>query len=105
MLSNFIPRGEAVAVADVLATVAELRLATANLARLRRRSPGNGRQWEIVAIEAEERAAAFVRDLTGRVQARAHSACMPADDLLRLAEAVIEGRRRLPAGVEAAEAA
>lgn len=102
MIRSYIPKGQAIAVADVLGTVAELRTASATATRLKRGQPG---QWAIVAIEAQQRATAYVRELTERIQSRARLAEVDANALIRLAEAVLDGRMLLPEGVEAAEAA
>lgn len=102
MISNFIDRAEAIVVADVLHNVAELRKAADTAQRLRRGQPG---KWAIVAIEAQDRADAYVRELTERIASRARSGGMKTNDAISLAEAVLDKRRRLPAGVEVLEVA
>jgi hypothetical protein len=99
---DIIPDPEAAVVADVLHTVAALRLASSTLATLKRR---DGDKTTFGAIEKIERAEGYVRELTERVQSRARAGDVEENELLRLAEAVLDGRRRLPDGIQVLEAA
>jgi hypothetical protein len=92
---------EAVPVVDVLPTIADLRGASDTLLRLQERR-ANG---QIVGLDTEARAEAYVRELTERVQSRARSAGMAENELLALAFDVLDGRRSLPEGVSVEEPA
>lgn len=104
MKSNFIDRAEAIVVADVLATVAELREASTKALKWRREADeahGAALFEHHRARKAEE----YVAELTGRISARTSRDGMNTNHIIALAEAVLDGRRSLPAGVEVLEVA
>lgn len=101
-MKGFVPKEEAQAVADVAATVALLRSVSRDAARLRSladASPGGALAEHHRARKAEE----YVAEITGRIHARAVSAGIDVNDLMRMAGDVIDGKLRLPDGIEAAE--
>jgi hypothetical protein len=100
----FVPRAHAVAIADILATAADLRKATAEALRLRAiadRAQGGALQEAHAARLAED----HVRDLTDRIRGRVERDGLTLGEAIRAAEAVIDGKARLPRGVEPAEGA
>jgi hypothetical protein len=100
----FIPREAAQPVADIAATVALLRIVSRDAARLRSiadAAPGGALAEHHRAREAET----YVAEITGRIAARATSAGIEINDLIRHAEALIDDRARLPEGVQAMEEA
>jgi len=94
------------AVADILGTVAELRLAEA-----RAREARQARGAEIFSADPRSaycragRAEGYVAELRGLIASRARSGDLDAEHLAALAGAVLDGRMRLPEGVEPMEAA
>lgn len=104
MASNFVPKGLAIVVADVLATVGELRQASLNAARLRRladKAQGGALREHHAADAAED----YVRELTDRITGRAARDDVDPNEAIRLAERVLDRKMRLPEGVEPLEAA
>jgi hypothetical protein len=104
MRSAFVSKGEAVVVADVLGTVAELRQASAAAVRLRSVAD-QAKGGALLEHNAAEQAEDYVRELTARIAGRAARDDMEPNEAIRLAERVLDGKLRLPEGVETLEAA
>lgn len=104
-LSRFIiPEPEAIAVADVLNAVGELRQASTTAVRLRRIADGT-KGAALFEHHRARRAEDYVAELTDRIASRARLAGMEVNELMHFAEAVLDQRMALPEGVEAMEAA
>lgn len=94
---------EAIAIADVIGTAAELR--QASLKAVEASKAAEGQPIFGPVAYAARAASGLCGELTGRIYSRARSAGMDGAELLALANDVLDGRKALPAGVETLEAA
>lgn len=96
-----IPEPWASAVGDILETAIELRQARKRAAEAAAKA--DAEQFSVLRSSTWQQTAAaqsWVHELLARIASRAGRDELDADELLKLANDVIDGRRRLPEGIE-----
>ena len=89
------------AVADILLTAEKLR--DASVIAVDARAAANRQGSVMTDAENADAAEAWVKELTARIRARADRDGLPIDMVLAFANQILDGRLRLPDGIEPTE--